>query len=145
MAAPTYITGAEAIINVTVTGVTFPAGMFASANKSWSSWEGGDPSAAGSQLHPGGMAAAVALPGPLTRTNVTVKVPYTQAANSIYSQLEAAINQQMTASYTPTDANGNPNATAITRTGLLKEIQFPTFDAKSGEAVELALIMECNY
>ena len=86
---------------------------------------------------------AQAIPGPKTRTNVTVQRPYQEMA-AFLLPLEGAINGAMHASFTLTDANGNPNATRVTRTGLLKEVQTPGWDAKSGEPAFLALVMECN-
>jgi len=87
---------------------------------------------------------SVAQPGPVTRTNVTVTRPYTQEMHAYVPQLEAAVNNTMSASYTPTDADGNPNSLTITRTGLLKEVQIPNWDAKSGDTAMIGLVMECN-
>jgi hypothetical protein len=136
--AQTYVTSHESIIAVSLAGVTFPT------VKSWATFQGGDKSAATSQLLPGGLIASVAMPGPPTRTNVTVTLPYSMEIHAILTDIEAAVNHAMTASYTPTDVDGNPNDETITRTGLLKEPQIPTWDAKSGEPVFLGLVMEVN-
>lgn len=122
---PTFVVQSEAAIHATVNGVALPT------VKSWSSFAGGDAQSASSQLLPGGMQPALAMPGPIKRTNVTVKRPYTAALHNLVPTLEAAINGAMSASYTPTDANGNPVAGRITRTGLLKEVQVPDFDAEA--------------
>lgn len=139
-AIPTYITEKDAVISVTLKGVTWPSNM-----KSWQTFEGGDPSAATSQLHPGGLATAVALPGPQTRTNVTVTAPYTTDLDAIRASIDAATNQGMTAAYTPRDADGNINGATTSYTGLLKEVQWPKADAKSGNPGVLGLVMECNF
>lgn len=136
--ARTYVTSHEAIITVSLAGVTFPT------VKSWATFQGGDLSAATSQLLPGGLVRAVAMPGPPTRTNVTVTLPYSTDIHAILNNIEAAVNHAMTAAYTPTDVDGNPNDVTVTRTGLLKEPQIPTWDAKSGEPVFLGLVMEAN-
>lgn len=135
---PTYVTSREAAIHASVQGVTFPA------VQSWATFQGGDAQSATSQLMPGNVMPSIAVPGPVTRTNVTVTRPYTQEVHLSIPALEAAVNNSMSASYTPTDADGNPNSLTITRTGILKEVQIPNWDAKSGEVAYLGLVMECN-
>jgi hypothetical protein len=72
-AAATYVTEAEAIINVTIyttsttpgvqgSPVAWPSGIV------WTTFEGGDPSAATTKLHPGNMIGAVEQPGPIERS-----------------------------------------------------------------------------
>lgn len=136
--AVTYVTSREAAIHSTVDGVNFPA------VQSWATFQGGDAQAATSQLMPGNVMPSIAVPGPVTRTNVTVTRPYTQELHAFVPALEAALNGSMSASYTPTDGDGNPNSLTVTRTGILKEVQIPNWDAKSGETVYLGLVMECN-
>ena len=135
----TFITADEALIHVSLAGVTFPTTII-----SWATFQGGDLSAATSQLLPGGLVSSIAMPGPKTRTNVTVTLPYSTDIHALINSIEAAVNNAMTAAYTPTDVDGNPNDLTITRTGLLKEPQIPNWDAKSGEPVFLGLVMECN-
>jgi hypothetical protein len=139
MSTPTFLTKNEAFIVASVTGVTFPASL-----TQWTTWSGGDPTAATSQLLPGGVLKSQAQPGPITRTNVTVTCPYSEEVHALRATIEACLNHLMTASYTPTDADGNQNDVTTTITGLLKEPQFPNWDAKSGETVFLGLVMEAN-
>lgn len=134
----TYETSSTAQIHALVNGVNFPP------VKSWTTFEGGDPQAASSQLHPGAGINAVAVPGPVTRTNVTVTRPYTAEMHAFVPALENTLNGRMSASYTLTDANGNPNGPTITRAGILKELQIPKWDAASGTPAMLGLIMECD-
>lgn len=137
---PTYITSNEAKIAVTLPGVTWPAYL-----TTWKSFQGGDKTAATSQLQPGAGVSAVAVPGPTTRSNVVVTVPYTRAMHNLRPRIENAVNGAMAAGFTPTDADGNPNDdSAISRNGLLKEAQFPTFDAANGDPVYMQLTMECH-
>jgi hypothetical protein len=137
---PTYITEAEAKISVTLAGVTFPAYL-----RTWRTFEGGDPVASTGQLQPGGVNHTVAVPGVLTRSNVTVTTPYSTQLDAIRAQIDAACNAAMSVSYTPTDANGNPNGETTTYTGILKQPQFPPASAASADTGMLGLVMECNY
>lgn len=140
MSGPTFVTSNEAKISVSLAGVTFPSYI-----KTWTTFQGGDLSAATSQLQPGAGVNAVALPGPKTRSNVVVSLPYTTDIHSLRPSIEAAVNSAMTAGYVPTDADGNPNSDAqVSLNGILKEPQFPNFDAANGEKVMLQLTMECN-
>jgi hypothetical protein len=140
MSNPTYITSNEAQISVSLTGVTFPSYI-----KTWKSFQGGDLTAATGQLQPGAGVAAVATPGPITRSNVVVTIPYTTDLHALRPTIEAAVNSAMTAGYVPVDADGNPNSDAqVSLNGLLKEPMFPNFDAANGEAVMMQLTMECN-
>lgn len=134
-----YYTEATAKITAHVDGVDHLPKI-----KSWSSYEGGSGQAATTQLLPGGMQPAVALPGPIKRATVTVKRPYTAGLHPHVANLENAINNSMSASYTPTDANGNPIGNPITRTGILKEVTTPNSDATSSNPQYLALVMECD-
>src|SRR6185312_14189853 len=101
---PTYVTSREAAIHASVDGVKFPA------VQSWATFQGGDVQSATSQLMPGNVMPSIAVPGPVTRTNVTVTRPYTEELHAYVPALEAAVNKAMSASYTPTDVDGNPNS-----------------------------------
>lgn len=137
---PTFVTSANAIITVTLQGVTFPSYI-----KTWTSYQGGDKTAATSILQPGGVNQGLAVPGVTTRSNVVVTLPYTWDIHAMVEQIEAAVNGGMTAGFTPTDANGNPNSnTPVSRNGLMKEPMFPSFDAKTSDPVFMTLTMECN-
>ena len=137
---PTFVTENESKINASIAGVSLPQ------VQSWTTFEGGDPSASTSKLHPGNTIAAVAVPGPVERTDVTVTRPYTTDLHSIVQggTLEGAGNSAMSASYTPTDANGNPNGLPITRTGIFKGLTYPKWDAASGKVGMLGFVMECD-
>ena len=146
--AETYITEKDAIISITlnwsnglgtVAKVVFPSDI-----KSWSTFAGGDPVAATGQLIPGNLMPAVATPGPVKRSNVTVTLPYSVAIDALRSQLEGTPNQRMTASYQPKDADGNINGKITTREGLCKQPQFPKFQGDSGADAVFGLVMECD-
>jgi hypothetical protein len=130
----TYITSNRATISVVLAGVTFPSSL-----KSWKSFQGGDPKAATSILLPGGAMTGVAVPGAITRSNVTVITPYTAAIDALISQLEAALNGAMSGSYTPFDTGKT-----TTRTGLLSQITYPEFDSENSKPTMLGLVMECD-
>lgn len=135
----TYISASRAMIHAGVSTVTLPT------IKSWSSYEGGDLQGATSVLQPGGMVSSVAMPGPATRTNVTVKRPMTDALQKKTKDLEKAVGRYRAwASYTTLDNDGNPNGPTVTRNGFLKEVQTPTWDAKAGEPAYLGLVLELD-
>jgi hypothetical protein len=136
---PTYYTEKDAIITVSLAGVTFPSTIL-----SWKTFEGGDPTADTGQLQPGGTVKSVARPGVVTRSNVTVTLPYSLEIDSIRSNIENAVNGSMTASYTPLDGDGNPSGNTTTRTGLMKEPQLPKWDSGSSDNTMFGLVMECN-
>lgn len=137
--AETYITDAEAQIHCSIDGFSFPG------TRSWTTWEGGDPEAATSQLLPGAGINAVAIPGPVKRSTVTLTRPYTQAINQVVNKLNSSLNNRMSAWYTPTDADGNALvADTITYTGILKQFKHPSFNADSGKASMLSIVMECD-
>jgi hypothetical protein len=146
--AETYITEKDAIISVTlytsdgnghVTQVSWPADI-----KSWKTFEGGDPVASTSQMIPGNLMPAIARPGPVKRSSVTVTLPYSVAIDALRPQIDAGTNQRMVASYQPKDADGNINGKLTTRTGICKQPQFPKWDAESGNDAMLGLVMECD-
>lgn len=138
--ATTYITEAEANIHAKIDAVPqMPS------TKTWTTFEGGDPEAATNQLFPGAGIKAVAIPGPVKRSDVTVTRPYTLDMHAVVNLLEGALNSSMSAWYTPTDADGNTlNADTVTYTGILKKVTKPKWDGGSGKAGMLTIIMECN-
>ena len=138
--AVTYVTEAEAQIHCTVAAVpSMPSTV------SWSTFEGGDPEAATSQLFPGAGIKAVAIPGPVKRSNVTVTRPYTLDMHAVINLLEASLNSSGSVWYTPTDADGNTlNADTITYTGILRSIKKPKWDGGSGKAGMISLVWEIN-
>jgi hypothetical protein len=129
------------LIHVGVDGVAFP-----SAPSGWSSCEGGDVTAPNTGIHPGGMFPEIKLGGVPTRSDVTVKRPYSTALHAYVVQLEnVAGRAPMSVSFTPLDANGNPAGGTITMTGKLDGVQRPNYDASStGNAAYLTLIMGAN-
>lgn len=138
--ATTYITEAEAQIHCVVDAVPSMPGTL-----SWSTFEGGDPEAATSQLHPGAGINAVAIPGPVKRSNVTVTRPYTADMHAVLNALEASLNSTGSVWYTPTDADGNTlNADTISYTGIFKSIKKPKWDASSGKVGMISLVWELN-
>lgn len=136
----TYITENEAQIHCTVDQVKQMPSV-----TSWTTFEGGDPEAATSQLNPGAGINAVALPGPVKRSPVTVTRPYTADMHAVVPALESALNSSMTVSYTPTDADGNALQTeTVTYTGIFKQLKKPKWDAESGKSGMITLVMEAN-
>ena len=134
-----YVSDNEAIIHVSLAGVTFPSYI-----KTWATFDGGDPVAETGQLLPGNVLGAVATPGPVKRSNVTVEIPMTTDLQNIRPNIDQAVNNAMSASYQTTDAQGNPNANPFTVTGLMKQPKWPKWDPTSGKVSYMALTMECN-
>jgi hypothetical protein len=134
-----FFTEKQAHIHSGINGINMPR------TKSWSSFEGGDLQSTTSTLHPGGMQPSLAMPGPVQRTNVTVKRPYDKQLHNFGKHIEAHVGRaRMWASFTPLDAQGNPNGETVTRNGYLKECTIPNWDSASGTATYLALVMECD-
>jgi hypothetical protein len=134
----TYLTSNEANIQSTIAGVTFPP------VQSWKSYEGGDPMSETGQILPGNVMPAVATPGIVKRTNVTVERPYTMEVHAQILNIEGAVNNRMSASYTPTDADGNPNGLTVTRTGIFKGPKIPKWDSEDGKPALIGFVMECD-
>lgn len=135
-----YVTSAEAQIHCKVDQVpTMPS------TKSWTTFDGGNPEGDTSILFPGAGINAVAIPGPVKRSQVTVTRPYTTDMHAVVNALEASVNSTMSAWYTPTDADGNAlQADTITYTGLLRQVTKPKWDAADGKVGMISLVMECN-
>jgi hypothetical protein len=128
-----------AIIKVHVTGVGF------TDTYSWTSVEGGDITSDSVYTRPGGLQPGVQLGGPSSRSDVTVKRQYTNSLDAYLEQLENASGAaRMTVSWTPLDADGNQNGNQHTLTGVLKEVQWPMFDANSTAAAFLTLVMAAD-
>lgn len=128
-----------AIIHCSVSGVNFPS------TYSWTSVQGGDISSESVYTRPGGMNPGVQLGGPKTRSDLTVKRQYTTALDPYLEQLEAAAGgARMSVTWKTLDADGNPNGNAHTLTGVLKEVQWPQFDANANAASFLTLVMACD-
>lgn len=136
----TYISNASAQIHCTVAGVNIPP------VKSWTTWEGGDPVSSTGQLNPGAGMGAVAIPGLIKKSRITVTRPYTAEVDAIVEDLKSALNSSVSAWYTPTDGDGNPNGVTHTETGLLAQVQIPKWDGEGGggKSPMLGLIIEVN-
>jgi hypothetical protein len=126
--AETYITERDAIISLTLAGVTWPSDI-----KSLKSFAGGDPEASQEQMIPGNLMNAIATPGPIKRSPVVIEVPYSVAVDAQRKAIESSINQTATASFVPKDAYGAINGETTTRTGLCRKAEFPKWDAESGK------------
>lgn len=127
------------IIHVGVDGVALPKTF------SWTSKEGGDVTADSVFTRPGGLMPGIQLGGPGSRSDCTVKRHYTTAIDNYVEALEAACGQAaMWVSWTPIDANQNPNGDTHLLTGILKEVQVPNYDANANAAGFLTLVMACD-
>lgn len=112
---------------------------------------GGDVEADTRNIRPGGILGARSLGGPSKRTDVTVKHLYDvgHGSNSFHffiKQLDDVCGfASMTVSYTPLDADGNPNRNkTVAYTGTLKSVQHPTFDLNSTNPATLTLVMDAD-
>jgi hypothetical protein len=111
----------------------------------WTSLEGGDVEAEDVFTRPGGMRPGINLGGPSKRSDATVKVQYSTDFNAIISTLEGlAGKRSMAVSWTPLDADMNPNGSTTTITGVLKQVMRPNFDANASAVGFLQLVMGCN-
>lgn len=127
------------MIQVQVNGISLPS------VPSWQSKEGGAVTADGVKTHPGGMLGEIAIGGPGTRSDATVKCLYTEDFHGFIPQLEAAVgNARMSISWTPLDANRNPSGATQTITGYLKAVNVPNTDANTTAAALLELQMSSD-
>ncbi len=127
------------IIHVGIDGVKLPT-IF-----SWTSKEGGDTTSDSVFSRPGGLQPGIQLGGPASRSDCTVKRHYTSTIDSYIETLEGLCGQAaMWVSWTPVDANQNPNGDTHLLTGILKEVQPPNYDANANAAGFLTLVMACD-
>ncbi len=126
-------------IHVAVAGVALDTSV-------WTSLEGGDIEGQNVNTRPGGMAPAVELGGPVSRSDATVKRQYSSdKLHPLILKLEAAAGKAAVAvSYTPLDADGNPAGLTITMTGILKSVMRPNADANASAAGFLSLVIGLN-
>ncbi len=141
--ASTFLRSDQALISAGVfdahgVAVALPTG-------SWSIYQGGDIEAEDVFTRPGGMLPGQNLGGPSKRTDITVERQYTTALHAVVQQLESLAGKaDAWASYTPLDANGNPNGDTHKISGVLKSVMVPNFDANSANAVFLGLVIGAN-
>ena len=137
----TYVREDEAIIHVNFVG--FAPNW--NEPYSWTSLEGGDVEAEDVFTRPGGLKQGINIGGPSKRSDVTLTTQYSSSVHRSIVDLEnAAGTGSMSASYTPLDANGNPNGGTVTLTGVLKTISHPAFNANNSGAAFLTLTMACD-
>lgn len=130
----------QAVIHANVTGVNPP---FSAAG--WSALDWGDVEANNVKVFPGGMTLQQDLGAPATRGDATVTRPLTDALHPYITQWENAVGAAtMRITYTPKDANGNPNGAPVTITGRLKKVTRPKYDANGTAAAMIGLVMSCN-
>lgn len=125
-------------LKAAVTGVNPPP------IKSWQTYSGGDLTAEDTKTRPGGQEPQVSLGGPTTRSDVTITRLHGTTIHPYIIQWEQAINQPMWASYTPLDANQNPNGPTITVHGLLKGVTQNEMDADNSGKKTVSLVMSCQ-
>lgn len=112
---------------------------------SWASLEGGDIEAEDVFTRPGGMKGGVNLGGPSKRSDVTIMCQYSSTVHKSIIDLENAVGTGgMSVSYTPLDADANPNGGTVTLTGVLKAVTKPNFNANNSGVVFLGLVMSCD-
>jgi hypothetical protein len=129
----------QAEIHAGVNDVPLPAFV-------WQSLSGGDVQSNTLNVRPGGFLSTYSLGGPVKRNDATVKRLYGSSIHENITALENACGtSRMWISYTPLDADGNPNGTTVTLVGTLKQVQRPTFDAETSGVAVLTLIMDCEY
>ena len=134
-----YIRSDEFLIVCAVQNVPFPT------YPTWQSKEGGTLESDSVVTHPGGMLGAVALGGPVTRSDCTVKRMYSQDMHPYMPALEAACgNARAYVSWTPLDSNANPTGDTYTITGILKSVTAPSTDANTSAAALLELVISCD-
>lgn len=139
MATPTYVREDQFSISVTVVGVTFPF------TTSWQSMEGGDVQSNAVKTHPGGMYGEIALGGPSSRSDCTVKRLYSEDLDAFVPTLESLVgNARMSVSWTPLNADTTAGGTTHVLTGYLKEVTIPVYDANASAAATIGLVMSCD-
>jgi hypothetical protein len=137
----TYVREDEAIIHVDLS--SFAPNW--TEPYSWTSLEGGDVEAEDVFTRPGGMRDGVNLGGPRKRSDVTLTCQYSSVVHSNITALENAVGTGgMSCSFTPLDADSNPNGGTVTLTGVLKSVNKPNFNANNSGVVFLGLVMACD-
>lgn len=112
---------------------------------SWTTLSGGDVAADDVFIRPGGGAPGINLGGPNKRSDATVTILYSTALDAIVGQLEQMTGKRsMAISWTPLDADYNPNGATQTITGVLKQVSRPNFNSNTNAAGFLTLVMACN-
>lgn len=139
MAAPVYVREDQFFISVNVVGITFPF------TSSWSSKEGGEVQANAVKSHPGGMLGEIALGGPASRSDCTVKRMYTEDLDSFIAPLEGMCgNARMSISWQELDVLGNLQGQPHVLTGYLKEVNIPNYDSNTAAVAFLTIVMSCD-
>lgn len=131
--------GDQFLLHAGINGVNIPSTF------SWTSMEGGDLEAQNVKTHPGGMLPEQDLGGPTSRTDATMNRNYNAALHAYFVQLENASGRgSMWMSWTPLDANGNPNGGTVTITGKVKGVKAPGRDANNTGPAYLSVMMSCD-
>lgn len=127
------------LLHAGVTGVNLPS------TYSWASMEGGDLEAQNVKTHTGGMLPEQDLGGPSTRTDATMQRNYNAALHAYFVQLENTVGKGgMWMSWTPLDANGNPNGGTVTITGKVKSAKPSGRNANNTGPAYLVVVMSCD-
>lgn len=130
----------QAVIHAAVAGVNPPA-----VPSGWSSLDGGDVQANNVKVWPGGMLHQQDLGGPATRSDITIKRPYSDSLHQYLVQWENVVGRAaMWVSYTLKDANGNPLSGTVTYTGKLKQVIRPNYDANNNNPAFVTLVMSAD-
>jgi|SRR5947209_112366 len=135
----TFMREDQFLLQCSVAGVNLPIVY------SWAEWEGGDVEGEDQKTRPGGMLPQVNLGGPATRTDVTMRRQYSAQLHPFIVALENVAGKASgTLSYTPLDANGNPNGGTVTITGILKNVVPPPKNANQANPAFLGLVFGVN-
>lgn len=104
---------------------------------------GGQVEAEDTKFRPGAMQPQVSLGGPIGVENVTVRKLYDASARGVVKQLRAMCGKaEMTVTYQPLDADGNPSGAPDVYRGKLMRVTTPDADSNSNDAAQLEL--ECS-
>ena len=123
------------LLHAGVNGVSLPSVY------SWSEMDDGGVTAAGVKVWPG-MINQIPLGGPASRADATIKRPYSTALAPYMVQLENVVGRAgMWMSWTPLDANGNPDGPTETIGGILIGCPPPARNAAGTNATYLTLVM----
>lgn len=129
----------QAILHVTVAGSSLD-------KEPWTSMEGGDIAVTPVKTRGGGVGDETNIGGPRTRSDCTVARQYTNdILHPLKVQLEGlAGSAAMKVSWTPVDADGNPNGDTHTIQGKLDDVTTTKRDRNAPEAMFLTLVMGCD-
>jgi hypothetical protein len=133
------LTSQQALIHVTVIGSSLD-------KEPWTTMDGGDISVTALKTRDGGGGEERNLGGVRVRSDCTVGRQYTNdVIHPLIAELERLCGSaEMKVSWTPVDADQNPNGVTWTIQGKLDDVKKPKWDAITPDVAMVELVMGCH-